>query len=547
MTTMAMDGKRDLIDPTGMDFEDLRQLVLSRRRLLQLGAVAAGTSALAAVTVHDSQAAPNAQADTPKPGGRLKVLYTNDPDVLDPHLTSSIAAIRVIDLVYESLLGFDEQQKLVPMLAERWEIPDDKTYIFHLRQGVKFHNGRSLVAEDVKYTYERIMNPETGSPQTWYFTAVDQIEVPDPATVKITMKAPFAPFLYALAQPTVSIVPKEEVEKQGGNLNKQAVGTGPFILKEWVPKTKVTYDKNPEYWMGGKPYLDGIDVTIQSDEAVISTSIRAKSTDFVDYVPPKDFDNLKNMKGLTLIEFTGTDWEYLGLNTLKKPFDDKRVRQAIAWTVNVDDIVKNAYFGHATKLTCGPLPSWSWAHCPDAVYPAPDLEKAKALLAESGYPDGFKMTITMGRPAPTYNAAAEVTKAALKQIGIDAEIEGMEWGTWVDKVINQKDFESTITGWHSFIDPDQYLYPQFHTGEFWNWYSYSNPEVDKLLEEGRTTLDQERRKEIYLQLQRMLAEEAVYIFYTNDNVLKAHFDYVKGYQAPPSATNLFFRETWLDR
>lgn len=544
---MAMDNKRDLIDPTGMDFEDLRQLVLSRRRLLQLGAVAAGTSALAAVTVHDSQAAPNAQADTPKPGGRLKVLYTNDPDVLDPHLTSSIAAIRVIDLVYESLLGFGEQQQLVPMLAERWEIPDDKTYIFHLRQGVKFHNGRSLVAEDVKYTYERIMNPETGSPQTWYFTAVDQIEVPDPATVKITMKAPFAPFLYALAQPTVSIVPKEEVEKQGGNLNKQAVGTGPFILKEWVPKTKVTYDKNPEYWMGGKPYLDGIDVTIQSDEAVISTSIRAKSTDFVDYVPPKDFDNLKNMKGLTLIEFTGTDWEYLGLNTLKKPFDDKRVRQAIAWTVNVDDIVKNAYFGHATKLTCGPLPSWSWAHCPDAVYPAPDLEKAKALLAESGYPDGFKMTITMGRPAPTYNAAAEVTKAALKQIGIDAEIEGMEWGTWVDKVINQKDFESTITGWHSFIDPDQYLYPQFHTGEFWNWYSYSNPEVDKLLEEGRTTLDQERRKEIYLQLQRMLAEEAVYIFYTNDNVLKAHFDYVKGYQAPPSATNLFFRETWLDR
>lgn len=544
---MATDGKHDVMDPRGQEFEELRQLVLSRRRLLQLGAAAAGSTAAVAVTVHSSEAEPSVQADTPKPGGRLTVLYTNDPDVLDPHLTSSIAAIRVIDLVYESLLGFDEQQKLVPMLAERWETPDDKTYIFHLRQGVKFHNGRALVADDVKYTYERIMNPETGSPQTWYFTAVDKIEVPDPATVKISMKTPFAPFLYALAQPTVPIVPKEEVEKQGGNLNKQAVGTGPFILKEWVPKTKVTYDKNPDYWMEGKPYLDGIDVTIQSDEAVISTSIRAKSTDFVDYVPPKDFDNLKKMKGLTLIEFTGTDWEYLGLNTLKKPFDDKRVRQAIAWTVNVDDIVKNAYFGHATKLTCGPLPSWSWANCPDAVYPAPDLEKARALLAEAGYPDGFKMTITMGRPAPTYNAAAEVTKAALKQIGIDAQIDGMEWGTWVDKVINEKDFESTITGWHSFIDPDQYLYPQFHTGEFWNWYSYSNPEVDKLLEEGRTSLDQERRKEIYLQLQRMLAEEAVYVFYTNDNVLKAHFDDVKGYKAAPSATNLFFRETWLDR
>ncbi|HEY7030030.1 MAG TPA: ABC transporter substrate-binding protein [Thermomicrobiales bacterium] len=527
------------------DFEALRHSLLSRRRLLQYGATGAGALA-ARPFARVSSAAAAMQDEQPQPGGRLKVIYTNDPDVLDPHLTSSIAAIRVIDLVYETLLGFDENQQLIPVLAESWEVPDDTTYVFHLRQGVTFHNGRPLVADDVKYSYERIMDPKTGSPQTWYFSAVDTIETPDQATVKITMKTPFAPFLNALAQPQPgSIVPKEEVEKQGGTLNQQAVGTGPFILKEWVPTTKVTYDRNPNYWMAGKPYLDGIDVTIQGDEAVISTAIRAKSTDFVDYVPPKDFDNLKSMDDLTLIEFTGTDWEYLGFNTQKKPFDDKRVRQAIAWTVNVDDVVQKAYFGHATKLTCGPLPDWSWAHCTDTAYPAPDLEKAKALLQEAGYADGFKMTITMGRPAATYNAAAEITKAALKQIGIDAEIDGMEWGTWVDKVINQKDFESTITGWHSFIDPDQYLYPEFHTGEFWNWYSYSNPQVDQLLEQGRTTLDQEQRKTIYVQLQQLLADEAVYVFYTNDNVLKGHFNNVKGYQAVPSASNIFFRETWL--
>src|SRR5262249_39782889 len=185
------------------------------------------------------------QEDQPQPGGRLKAIYTNDPDVLDPHLTSSIAAIRVIDLVYETLLGFDENQQLIPVLAESWETPDDTTYVFHLRQGVKFHNGRALVADDVKYSYERIMDPKTGSPQTWYFSAVDTIEAPDPQTVKITMKTPFAPFLNALAQPQPgSIVPREEVEKQGGTLNQQAVSTGPFSLKKVGPTTKGTYERN---------------------------------------------------------------------------------------------------------------------------------------------------------------------------------------------------------------------------------------------------------------------------------------------------------------
>src|SRR5262249_51627572 len=179
----------------------------------------------------------------------LKAIYTNDPDVIDPHLTTSIATVRIIDLIYENLLGWDDSQRLVPMLAESYETPDDTTYIFHLRKGVKFHNGREVVADDVLYSYNRVMNKDTGSPSKPNFDSVKTLEAVDDHTVRITLAEPTAPFLTFVASATTGIVPKEEVEQQGGNLKKAAVGTGPFKFVEYVPKTRVKLDKNPDYWM----------------------------------------------------------------------------------------------------------------------------------------------------------------------------------------------------------------------------------------------------------------------------------------------------------
>lgn len=486
------------------------------------------------------------RASAPKRGGTLRCVFETDPVGLDPALSSALSSVRIVELIYTGLLRYNDSLLPEPDLAERYETPNDQTYIFHLRKGVLFHNGLEMTSADVKFTFERILNPKTGSPRAWYFSEIQRIDTPDKYTVVIHMHKPFAPFLNALAQAFNGIECKAAVEKYG-DLQKHMIGTGPFILEQYIPQTVMKLKRNPNYYETGLPYLDGIQITFQPDETARTTALRSNSADFVLFVPDADFNSLKGTPNLILTETQGTVWDYLGLNCRRKPFTDKRVRQAIAWTINRQDMARVGYYGHATPSTCGPVPSWSWAHCSTPVYPQPDLAKAKKLLAAAGYAKGFTMTIDASPSYPEQGREAQVAQQLLKPLNINVKIRELEWGQYIDTVTVKHDFDAADLGWGSFVEPDEYLYPEFHSNEFWNFYGYSNPTVDSLLEQARTTLDRNARRSLYLKAQMIIAEDAPYVFYTNENDLGGYFSYLKGFKIMRNQANIYFRKSWLAR
>jgi peptide/nickel transport system substrate-binding protein len=319
------------------------------------------------------------------------------------------------------------------------------------------------------------------------------------------------------------------------------------MFDQYVPQTVFKMKRNPNYYEKGLPYLDGIDITFQPDEAARTTVLRSASADFVLFVPYQDFNSLKGTPNLILTETQGTIWDYLGLNCKRKPFTDPRVRQALAWALNRNDMVKAGYFGHAAPSVGGPVPAWSWAHNPHAVYPAPDLAKAKKLLAQAGYANGFSMSIDASPSYPVQGRQAQVAQATLKQLGITVSIRELEWGQYIDTVTVKHDFDAADLGWGSFVEPDEYLYPEFHSNEFWNFYGYSNPKVDAMLEQARTTLDRNTRRKLYLQVQDQVSLDAPYIFFTNENDLGGYFSYIKGFKIMRNQANTYFRQSWLDR
>jgi len=551
----AMRDRRGIImnDKDSGHWIELVNGSMSREKFVKAGAAAGGS--LAALLLGSTPgrifAAPDtvtqvSRASAPKRGGTLRCVFETDPVGLDPALSSALSSVRIVELVYTGLMRYNDQLLPEPDLAQSYETPNNRTYVFHLRRGVLFHNGLEMTSADVKFTFERILNPKTGSPRAWYFSEIERIDTPDKYTVIVHLRKPFAPFLNALAQAFNGIECKAAVEKYG-DLQKHMIGTGPFILDQYVPQTVLKLKRNPHYYEQGLPYLDGIQITFQPDETARTTALRSNSADFVLFVPTRDFNSLKGTPNLILTETQGTVWDYLGLNCRRKPFTDKRVRQAIAWAINRQDMVKVGYYGHAAPIASGPIPSWSWAHDSTAVYPQPDLAKAKTLLTQAGYAKGFSMTIDASPSYPEQIAEAQVAQALLKPLNINVKIRSLEWGQYIDTVTVKHDFDAADLGWGSFIDPDEYLYPEFHSNEFWNFYGYSNPTVDTLLEQARTATDQNTRRRLYIQAQRIIAEDAPYVFYTNENDLGGYFSYLKGFKIMRNQANIYFRKSWLAR
>lgn len=497
------------------------------------------TAASAAITAAAAGARP------PKTGGVLRVGTNQDVVGLDPHLTNATASYRVLEHVYSGLLRFNEKLEIQPDLATEYTATDPTTYTFKLRKGVKFHNGRELKAEDVKYSLNRIKDPATASPRAGQFEAVTSIETPDDATVVIKLKNPFAPLLSTLADVTNVIVAKEVVEANGGKMDKVAVGTGPFKLVEYVPNTRLRLEKNPDYFVAGKPYLDGITFQPIPDDTARSTAVRTGAVDMVEYAPPKDLTLLKGDSKIAVAGDGNNNVRFLAFNTKVKPFDNPKVRQAIAWAVDRGPVLEAAINGAGTPLTGGPfLPSF-WPGLQQPIYKQ-DLNKAKALLAEAGYPTGFKAKL---KNTPTYSFlgnAGIVVQEQLKAIGIEFEIVSLEWSVFLKDYLG-KDFEAAVSGFSGFVDPHRDLDGTFVTGRQNNFMSYSNPDFDKLIAQAATISDQGERAKLYQQAQTLLATDAPMVFLYAANQYEALQSYVKGYQHFPNGSHLSFREVYLDK
>ncbi len=477
-----------------------------KKFLLVLG----GIAALCLVPLAGSFAAPAART--------LTIGVDQEAVGLDPNIVTAFSSMRRIDLMYNRLVRLDENLAVVPDLAQSWDIPDNLTYVFHLRKGVKFHNGRELTAEDVQYSLNRILDPKTASPGRSYISLVTSIDVVDKYTVKLHLSAPLASLLDGLSSNNCSIVAKEVVEANG-NLQKADGGTGPFMLKEWVPDNSMTLVKNPDYFEKGAPYLDQVIFRVIPEQTSLLAGVKSGELDLATINDGAIIRQAKADSKVTVMSKAGLNMRIFSFNTSRKPFDDVRVRQAVASVLNRSEILAIAEFGMGKPT--GPLPvsATQWA-LPVAKLPfaKPDAAAAKKLLAAAGYPNGFSFKITCSSTYEGGLAVAQVVQNELRQIDIDAQLEVVEWGVYVDKW-TKRDYDSMIELRGGSGEPDRFLYRTFYSTGGVNNFLFKNAAVDKLLDQGRTQTKPAERKATYDQLQKLLVEQApcVFLYCPNEN------------------------------
>lgn len=481
---------------------------------------------------------------SPEPGGTLRVAFQNEWAGLDPHTVSSYSSYQILNNVLEGLTFYDDNLNLVPWLAESWEQSDDGlTWTFHLRQGVLFHNGREMTADDVKWSFERLIDPATGAgnaarvgpPET-------KIEVIDPYTVAITHPEPFGIFPQSLGfDKSTGIVAKESLNDQG--IITQPIGTGPFKVAEVEGTTRLRLEKNEDYWQAGLPYLDAIEIQPIPDDTVRETALLSGDVDWVLSIAPQNLATLQANPDVVVSTAPQLSYDYMGMNVTRPPFDDVRVRQAIAMALDREQIAEAGYFGLAETIEgpTGPGSPWYFDYAPYKR----DVEGAKALLAEAGYPDGFEMELL---PTVQYGEtvrAAQVIQQQLAEIGITASINAPEWTQWLELEGNFN-YDAYICNWNGLIDADQYYYLQHKSDQVFNFTGYDNPQFDELVTEARSISDFDQRYQIYEQLNKILVDDAPYIYMYNKLEARAYAPNVKGFVTRSDQANNFWT-VWLDQ
>ncbi len=520
----------------------MRSTMMARLLLLAV-AMATGASGCAR---HDQPIDPADIPDEPLPGGTLTVAIQADGLSLDPHAVTDAPSMRLIENMYGTLLRYgDDYGEVESYLAESYQASADRrTYTFALRPDVRFHaTGRPLTSADVEYSIRRIIDHRVRADQ---FEPVDSISTPDAHTVTFHLSRPAPAFPTYLAYPMNVIVDRDVVEANDGSLSRSDAGTGPFRLVEWRRDRHLILERYEAYHLEGLPYLDRLVFRPIPDETARTTALRTGEVHITLDVPGKDRVILEDAPHVELASVPGTFWEYVGINARREPFDDHRVRQAMAWAVDRSMVSRFVTFSRARVLTGGFLPTSHWAYTELEVYPARDTDRARELLRAAGLADGFRAVIRVGSAFPYQVAAAQVVKQNLEDVGIVTEILAEESAVFFD-ALGRSDFDLTVVGWLGFVDPDEWFYNIFHSAGRWNQQGYSNPRVDRLLEEGRVETDPGARKGIYHRVQEKVVRDApVVLLYLNDQT-SAYLDTVQGFRVHATATTLSLRETWLVR
>ncbi len=455
-------------------------------------------------------------------GGQLVAAISAEPDQLDPHKTTAYASFEVLENVYDTLVQPDENLDMKPALAKSWTTSEDQlTWTFTVRDGVKFHNGDPFTAKDVVYSYNRIIDDKLAT--SYRLEPVKEVTAPDDTTVKIKLKRP-TPNLLALIGgfKGMAIVDKQNVTS--GKIKRDPIGTGPFMMDSYTPGDSIVLTANPDYW-GGAPELGSVKYTFVPEPTVALANLKSGEAQWTDNLPPQQVESLKSDDSLKIGVTATNDYWYFTENEQHKPFDDKRVRQALAWAVDRKAITDAAKFGLATvNQTAIPKTSrWYYDYAPYSR----DVDKAKQLLAEAGVKN-LTVDAMVTNEYPETVQAAQVMASQLSDVGVKLKIRTEDFATWLDDESKGK-FDLFILGWLGNIDPQDFYYDQHHTGGSSNYQHYSNSQVDKLLDQARQETDQAKRKDLYDRAAKIIVDEASYTYLYNPDVAQGWSPDLTGY------------------
>jgi len=504
----------------------------------------------------------NVEKTNPSYGDAYVSALLGDATYLNPILATDSASATINGLVYNGLVKYDKDIHIVGDLAESWEIKNGGLEIvFKLRKNVYWHDGKPFTSADVKFTYEKLKDPTVKTPYSADYMLVRKVSTPDPHTFRVFYKKPFAP---ALESWGIGIIPKHifstSQEFNSHPANRNPIGTGPYRFREWKTDEKIVLDYYSNYFEGrtsrnlGKgrlyPYIDRCIYRIIPDQAVQFLELRNGSLDSIGLSPDQYFAYDEFFIEYNKFKYPSFSYTYLGYNLRNPLFRSKKVRQAIAHAINKNDIINGVLLGLGCPAT-GPFPPTSWAYNPNIKDYEFNPEKAKKMLKEEGWEDidgdgilekkengkllKFQFTILTNQGNKSRELCAQIIQHCLKKVGIRVDIRIIEWSSFIQHFVRPRNFDAVILGWSLSRDPDQYII--WHSSQIdedkYNFVTYINPKVDKLLEKGREVFNQEERKNIYWEIHRILHEDQPYCFlYYPEALVAVHKRFIGPQVAP---------------
>ncbi len=501
---------------------------------------------------------PREAAETPTPaeGPRyaeeIRIAIGIDLDTVDPHGQTTTLVYNIMRHVYETLLWYDEEGNVIPWLATRWEVSDDGlTYTFYLREGVKFHDGSELDAETVCLNVERWINPDARVPLRSQLGPVKGCNAVDKYTVEITLEKPYAPFLRAIAS-YLMITSRPTLERFGADVITEPVGTGPYRFVRWEKGKEIVLERFEDYW-GDVPPTRRLVWQIFPEAGTRLAALRAGDVDAAFLPPASEYPKLKDDPNFKVYSPVTTRVIFIALLP-KGPLNDVRVRQAINYAVDKEAIVRNVLFGLGQPLDA-PIPPFFFGYCPQEPYEY-NPERARQLLAEAGYPNGFRMVLL--HPTGRYlndKQIAEALQGYLGQVGIQVELRTMDWPSYVAEIlkpnVDEIGGDAILIGWGPLVaDAHFTMYAQFHSKEAppngLQLARYSNPEVDRLLDAALSELDEERRRQLYCDAIRIIWRDAPWIFLHAQRYFMATSNKVRDVMVFVDGEEFFFHRAYKE-
>jgi ABC-type transport system substrate-binding protein len=494
------------------------------------------------------------RAQQPKPGGTLRVALAGDLTFFNANQgpAPGYFTFWVWNNIFNSLLSVTPppELKIIPELAKSWEVLEGgKTYVFHLEEGVKFHDGTDFDAQIAKWNFDRILDPEVKSWVRPYYEEIDKVEAVDKYTLRIQMKEPSGALPIALASyfQGVPMASPKSLETYDKDWVRHPIGTGPYILKEWIPGKHVILGKNPTYFKKGLPYLDTLEFRIMKDPLTASASLRSGEIDLIARVPIQQALILEKSQGITVVTGPEMAPTVAFLNMRVKPFDDVRARRAVGgYGLDRAEIAKVAFHGRTKPLVSVLAPGIPDAIDLNELYPYKPAE-SKRLLKELGYDEKnpLKFTILIGNHDPTLSDIAALIKNQMAKIGVEAKINLMDATAVVDRVLVKHDFEMVVSNWGALVDINMRSV-SFFKGQQSDYMGIDDPKLEDMVHQWRRTIEPEKRKAISADMQRLIAEQLYWVNTSGYPFFQAHTNKVKGYPFYNQAY-MFLESTWLDK